>query len=294
MMELLKVYIYLNGEFVKSTEAKISPFDHGYMYGLGIFETFRIYNGHPFLLDDHLKRLRSGCKELNIDWNKSTEFIFKNITHLLDLNGWENAYIRLNVSAGNGQIGLQTESFTDPTEIIYAKELPVQQNVVKKEGVILETRRNSPETSFRLKTHHFLNNVIGKREVGNSSTKEGLFLTDEDYLAEGVTSNLFWTSQRTLYTPSLDTGILNGITRQYILRLAKVFNIPIQIDKYRVDSLLAADEVFLTNSIQEIVPVTKISNMSYPGEKGNITSSLITKYKEDRGKLWSRFERKKG
>lgn len=281
------MYIYLNGEFIKAEEARISPFDHGFMYGLGVFETFRIYDGHPFLLDDHLERLSNGCKELNICWHKSKEEILNILYQLLERNGWRNAYIRLNIAAGIGEVGLQTEPYIQPTEIIFAKELPAVSSLVEKEGVILTTRRNSPETKNRLKSHHFLNNVLAKREVGVSLVKEGLFLTEDHFLAEGVVSNLFWVTSGILYTPSLDTGILNGITRQFIMALATKCDINVQDGKFGVEKLLKADEVFVTNSIQEIVPIHSISERSFPGKEGEITKMLIGLYQENRSLLWS-------
>jgi 4-amino-4-deoxychorismate lyase len=281
------VYIYHNGNYVKAEEARISPFDHGFMYGLGLFETFRIYDGHPFLLDDHLERLHNGCKEMYIDWSKSKDEMLAILHQLLEYNGWKNAYIRLNITAGIGEIGLQTEPYTKPTELIFAKELPASSPLVEKEGVILNTKRNSPETKNRLKSHHFLNNVIAKREVGPSPLKEGIFLTEDGFLAEGVVSNIFWVKEGILYTPSIDTGILNGITRQFIITLAESCNMTVREGRYREEELHFADEVFVTNSIQEIVPINKISSRVFPGKEGEQTSKLINLYQKFRTSRWS-------
>lgn len=286
-MEWRKVYIYLNGEFVKAEAARISPFDHGFMYGLGVFETFRIYDGHPFLLDDHLERLYNGCRELNIYWYKTREDILAILHQLLELNGWENAYIRLNISAGTGELGLQTEAYIEPTEIVFAKELPAKSSIIEKEGVILSTRRNTPETKARLKSHHFLNNVVAKREVGPTTSKEGLFLTKNHHLAEGVVSNLFWVKDGILYTPSLETGILNGITRQFVIAMARKSGINVEEGLFEVEAIMDADEVFVTNSIQELVPIHCISDKVFPGRDGRITTMLICLYQESRRKTWS-------
>ncbi|MBM7704890.1 aminodeoxychorismate lyase [Metabacillus iocasae] len=282
------MYIYINGEIVQQSKAVISPFDHGYMYGLGLFETFRIYDGHPFLLDDHLSRLRKGLEDLQIDWFYSREDIIAIIRELLEKNEIKNAYVRLNVSAGIGEIGLQVENYEQPSTIFYLKSIPSTSPLLMKEGVLLETRRNSPEGKERLKSHHYLNNVIAKREVGSDMSKEGIFLTKEGYLAEGVVSNLFFVKGSIVYTPSIDTGILNGVTRQFILRMLQKQHIKVEEGLFRLDDLLRSDEVFMTNSIQEIFAIKNIGETSFKTGEGTLTYTLQQLYKRGTVSLWSR------
>lgn len=284
------MYIYLNGEYIKSAEARISPFDHGYMYGLGAFETFRVYSGHPFLLDDHLTRLNHAVKELNISVVFSRKEVIDIVNKLLQLNKLTDAYIRFNVSAGNGELGLQVSEYKHPTIIVYMKPLMKSESMLEKEGVILTTRRNTPEGQQRLKSHHYFNNILAKREIGNDFSKEGLFLTEKGYLAEGIVSNLFWMKNNTLYTPSIETGILNGITRQFIISLATLLRIECKEGFYTIDDLFKAEEVFVTNSIQEIVPIVRIADRQYIGKQGKIVRYLYNEYKSLTNRLWSRHE----
>ena len=291
------MYIYLNGQVVHQEEAKISPYDHGYIYGLGLFETFRIYDGHPFLLDDHLARLREGLSALSINFKPVRKDVVEIITKLLHVNDIKNAYIRFNVSAGVGDIGLQTGLYVKPTVIVFIKPLPsaVEADYEKK-GVILKQVRNTPEGNFRLKSHHFLNNILGKREIGSDPTTEGIFLTKEGYVAEGVTSNLFWIKGNELFTPALETGILNGITRQFVIKIARSLGIEVHIGCYKVEELLSCDEAFVTNSIQEIVPLREINNVLLHGKNGVIIRKLQEIYALYRKTLWSRnaFEGRSG
>lgn len=282
--------IYVNGKFVEGAEAVISPYDHGYLYGLGVFETFRIYEGHPFLFQDHYERLTTALSCLHIEWRMTAEEALEIVKELLAKNQLQNAYIRFNVSAGAGEIGLQTEAYEHPSVIVFIKPLPPAGEVVEKEGVILKQRRNTPEGVFRLKSHHYLNNILGKREIGQDPGKEGIFMTQSGYVAEGIVSNLFFVKNGLLHTPSLETGILNGITREFILALAQKKGIPYQEGLFTEDELLGSDEVFVTNSIQEIVPLNGIGANAFPGRYGAITKDLIDDYHRYRQTLWSRVE----
>ncbi|MGE6756170.1 aminodeoxychorismate lyase [Rossellomorea sp. NPDC071047] len=279
------MYLYLNGEIVHASEAVISPFDHGYLYGLGVFETFRTYEGHPFLLKDHLKRLSHGLKELNIAADLDEEKIRNAITALLNKNGLKDAYCRFNISGGAGEIGLQTTPYEDATVILFQKELPPSLPLKEKEGVLLQLRRNTPETGERLKSHHYLNNMAAKREIGPSPQQEGIFLTKDGHLCEGITSNLFWVKDEELYTPAVETGLLNGITRQFILALAERMQFQVWEGLFELERLLGADEVFFTNSVQEIIPVNRIDSMSLPGRNGEYTRLLYERFSKYTGHL---------
>lgn len=281
------VYIYLNGEIVKLEEAVISAYDHGYLYGLGLFETMRTYHRHPFLLDDHLDRIQASLHHVNIMYTFRRDEVLAIIDNLCKVNQLEDSYIRFNISAGVGDIGLQTEPYQEPTIIVFQKALPTHRFVAK-EAVIVKQRRNSPETTMRLKSHHYLNNIAAKREIGSDPKKEGIFLTEEGYLAEGIVSNLFWIKNGILYTPAVETGILNGITRQFIMRLASIYQLSIEEGFYQPDVLKDAEEVFFTNSIQEIIPVSRISGQEYPGCEGVWTRKLYSAYCQYADSLFSR------
>ncbi|MBH0158978.1 aminodeoxychorismate lyase [Fictibacillus sp. 5RED26] len=263
------MYIYLNGKVVSKDDAMISPYDHGFMYGLGAFETFRTYDGFPFLIDEHLKRLREALNELNIDLVIDSDTVIEMVSTLLAKNKMDDAYFRLNVSAGVGDIGLQTEPYMKPVVILYTKPLMKTNAVAEKELVQLKTKRNTPEGEKRLKSHHYLNSILGKRELSNMN-QEGIFLTREGYISEGTVSNLFWYKDNMLFTPHTSTGILEGITRKWVMHASKLLNIPLETGNYNIETLTEADEVFLTNSIQELVPVSHFQDTTFSGAEGEM------------------------
>ncbi len=288
------MYVYLNDKIVHASEAVISPFDHGYLYGMGVFETFRTYDGHPFLLKDHLKRLTAGMKEMNIEADLDEEKIRRIITDLLKKNGLKDAYCRFNISGGPGEVGLRTSPYEDATVILFQKNLPHSVPLKEKEAVFLNVRRNTPETAERLKSHHYLNNMAAKREIGASMDKEGIFLTGDGHLCEGITSNLFWLKDGELCTPSVETGLLNGITRQFILALSGILDMPVRVEMFQEADILKADEVFFTNSVQEIVPVNKLSSTRFPGANGKYVGLFHEQYEKYKRHLNSIEELRKG
>ncbi|ASS87488.1 aminodeoxychorismate lyase [Geobacillus stearothermophilus] len=286
------MYVYVNGEIVPYEEARVSAFDHGFLYGIGLFETFRTYEGHPFLLDDHLARLNRGLSELRIQKQVSRAEALGIIERLLRANGLQDAYVRFNVSAGVGGLGLSMEQYSHPTVIVYMKPLPPSAPPEGKEGVVLTTRRNSPEGDERLKSHHYLNNIIGKWELGRRVDVEGIFLNRDGQVAEGIVSNIFWVKDGVVYTPAPSVGILNGVTRQFVIALLERLHIPIKEGAYPLSHLQEADEVFITNSLQEIVPLHRIGRRSYSGKHGPVTCALQHHYRRFTDTLWTRNELK--
>ncbi|MCA1057286.1 aminodeoxychorismate lyase [Rossellomorea aquimaris] len=272
------MYIYMNGNIVHQSQASISPFDHGYLYGLGVFETFRTYDGHPFLLGDHVSRLKQGLGALAIEMDIHLDEVTEIVRTLLKKNGLEDAYCRLNVSGGPGEIGLRTTPYEQGTIILFQKALPAPSPLREKEGVVLRLRRSTPEIDVRLKSHHYLNNLAAKREIGPSADQEGIFLTADGYVCEGITSNIFWVKGGELYTPSVETGLLDGITRRFILASAQRLNIPVHEGLFKVSDLNSSDELFFTNSVQEIIPVNRVGDRCFPGKSGTYTRQLHEHY----------------
>ncbi|RFU62663.1 aminodeoxychorismate lyase [Peribacillus glennii] len=285
------MYMYMNGKILKENEAFLSPFDHGFLYGLGLFETFRIYDGHAFLLDDHIARINQGMKEMNILHTFSRHAVQQMLTELLVKNGLSHARIRLNVSAGEAPVGLQTLPYERPNILLFMQEVTIPAGLQEKTGFLLKTRRNTPETSQRLKSHHYLNNIAAKRELKIPTEAEGIFLTEGGFLAEGIVSNLFWVKQGVLFTPSIETGILNGITRQFLIKLAGGSGIKVQEGLFNKEDLADADEVFCTNSVQEIFSISQIEGIGvYPGRNGKMANILYDAYQNYRTLLYSRCE----
>jgi 4-amino-4-deoxychorismate lyase len=253
--------VSVNGVLIGEDQAVVSVFDHGFMYGMCLFETFRTYEGIPFLLEEHLNRLSLSCAELGIQYTPQPQEIQYTIKQLLSANQLSDGYIRLSVSAGSQPLGFPAGDYEQPNEIIYAKSLPGRDLQVVHEGKplqLLKLHRNSPEGAVRMKSSHYMNNILGKRELQQypwAVDAEGLFLNEAGHVAEGLVSNLFFVKRGMLCTPAVDTGILPGITRAFILDLADELDIVYEEGFYSVEWLCHAEDIFMTNSIQEIVPV---------------------------------------
>jgi len=255
----------LNGAVVEAGEAVIPALDHGLLYGIGLFETFRTYGGAPFALERRLARLRRGCETLGIRWTMADGEAARWLAKVLEANGLADAYVRLTVTAGDAGLGLADGPYERPNTLIMVKPLPPLDERLYHEGRelrILRTPRGTPETPVRLKSLHYMTNVLAKRELaasGASPGAEGLMLTRDGWLAEGIVSNLFFLGKDgVVRTPAIGTGILPGITRELTLELARSLGYRTREGFYTIEELLEADEVWLTGSVQEIVPVTRI------------------------------------
>lgn len=276
--------IYLNGQFIEEKEASLSPFDHGFLYGIGVFETFRLYEGRPFLIERHLERLERAAKDLQIKHKITKEELTDMLDNLLRLNNIEdgNARVRLNISAGVSTKGFTAQTYENPTVLCFVNPLNPENLPVQKEGKVLTIRRNTPEGQYRLKSHHYLNNMYAKQELGNDPRYEGIFLTEDGAVAEGITSNIFWSKGKCIYTPSLDTGILDGVTRRFVIEKMEKLGAEVKTGRFRLESLLTADEAWMTNSVLEIVPFSKIEEAAFPGVSGEMTGFLQELYTNDR------------
>lgn len=272
------MWAWMNGEFIKAEELRISPFDHGFLYGLGFFETFRTYEGQPFLLEDHVLRMQSALDEFRIDFQLNTNMLYPLIRELNERCGGGDGYFRLNISAGVHDVGLAPSVYENPTIILFRKDLPLIIRGKEKTAMWLKTRRNTPESENRYKSHHYANNVHARLELSSLAEQEGFFLTKDGHVAEGITSNIFWVNKGVLYTPSLDTGILAGITRDWVITNANVLGIEVVEDLFTLDVLEAADEVFVTNAVQELVPISQLESTHFEGKAGLIYQKLHELY----------------
>ena len=265
---------WMNGNYMAAQDLRISPFDHGFLYGLGFFETFRTYRGQVFCWEEHMERLQHALSQYHIHLTYSENVLLEVVQQLNQLAGGQDGYFRLNVSAGEHNIGLQPTEYRQPNVIIFRKELQDTPRGTEKIAQWLTTTRNTPEQGVRVKSHHYGNNVLGRFEMPSLAKQEGFFLTEQGYVAEGVTSNLFWIKNDILYTPSLETGILPGIIRAWIIEKANVLDIEVQQGFYTKEDLLQSTECFITNSVQEFVPISSLDNQRFLGNKGPIYSLL--------------------
>lgn len=288
--------IYLNGQYIEEKEAALSPFDHGYLYGIGAFETFRLYSGRPFLPDAHVARLNRALGDLQIAYEVNKQELLDMLRRLLLLNDIKDgsARVRLNISAGVSDKGFAAQTYEKPTVLCFVNRLNPETLPVQKEGRLLSIRRNTPEGYFRLKSHHYLNNMYAKREIGNDPNLEGIFLTGEGDVAEGIVSNVFWRKGDKVFTPSLDTGILDGVTRQFVIDELKRQGTEVTEGRFRFQSMLEADEAWLTNSVLEIIPFSKIEEVPLPGVSGKTVQSLRKQYQQEINKMNVQEEEQNG
>ena len=262
------MWCWMNGEFLRADELMISPFDHGFLYGAGFFETFRTYGGNVFLYDEHMDRLHTALAEYRISMPYDEMEILNAVNRLDELNGGCDGYFRLNVSAGVHDIGLSPSFYAMPNVILFRKVLVPTVRGTEKRAVWLKTPRNNPESTVRHKSHNFLNNVRGRLELSSLKEMEGLFVTAEGHVAEGVTSNVFWLKNGVLFTPAVETGILPGTTRAFIIDSAKSAGISVNEGFYGKEDVETADEIFVTNAVQELVPLSMIEEKQLPGAGG--------------------------
>lgn len=280
----MNMWIYLQDRFVSKAEATLSVFDHGLLYGDGLFETFRAYSGKIFNASRHLDRLSNGSKQLGLDL-PPIDLLEKRLYETLNRNGLREAMLRLTVTRGEGEIGLDTDLCSRPQVIIIARPFsgyPAEQYAKGVSAAIVRIRRNAPKTvDPSLKTISFLNNVLAKKEAKERGAMEGIFLTLEGHLSEGTISNLFWVRHGKLRTPSLRTGILEGITRGVVLELAKKSGLKTEEGFYRPSELYHAEEAFLTSSGLEIMPLTRVDDRKIgQGRPGPTTDRLLQAFRE--------------
>lgn len=275
--------IYLNGKIIPSKEAVISVFDHGFLYGDGIYETMRAYDGVIFRLDQHIRRLFRSASLIGLSIPFDIDQLKIAIYETLIANALRNAYIRLTVSRGHGPIGLDPDLCVEPTIVIIAQELKEYPGAFYKNGInliISETRRNIKEAiDPRIKSLNFLNNILAKIEAKKKDAYEAIMINVNGQLAEGTISNLFFCKDNIICTPSPECGILDGITRGVVIELALREGIRVKEGKFTRKDIYSAEEVFLTNTTMEVMPVSKIDDQTYA--VGNITKLLRGLYKEE-------------
>jgi 4-amino-4-deoxychorismate lyase len=283
-------YVWLNGKLVPENKAVVSVMDHGFLYGVGVFETLRVYAGHPFLLKDHVDRLSRGLQLLRIRPPLSSHEWAEAIRQLLDASGLRDAYVRISVTGGAVGPGLSARQYDEPTTVIFARPLPKWPEwmyTVGKTVEVLDIPRQVQGGTASLKSHNYLNSVLARLEMGERfPAHEGLQLSPEGWIAEGIVTNLFFVRDGTICTPSTDLGILPGVTRRFVLAIARQVGLPVEEGRYPLSVLKEADEIFLTNSMQEIVPVRAIPGWFDKGA-GPVAAGLLDAYRQWTGRLWS-------
>jgi len=269
---------------VPKSQAKVSVFDHGFLYGDGVFEGIRSYNGKVFMLDEHLDRLYESAKSIWLTIPMSKEQMKEAVLQTLRVNKLRDAYIRVVVSRGDGDLGLDPRKCPKPNVIIITDRIELFPNELYERGIEMVTvsvRRNSPQAlNPNIKSLNYLNNILAKIEAINAGKPEGLMLTLDGYVAEGTGENIFIVKRKELFTPPAYMGILKGITRQVVMNLAREMGYPVHETVLTLHDVYTADECFITGTAAEIVPVVKLDDRTIgEGVPGPITKALIQKFR---------------
>ncbi|MEK7280502.1 MAG: branched-chain-amino-acid transaminase [Nitrospirota bacterium] len=278
------MYIYLNNSFVPKEEAKVSVFDHGLMYGDGIFETLRSYNGTVFRIDSHIDRLLASAEMIRLAIPKGKDELKDVIYQSLEINGLKDAYIRVSITRGEGEIGLDPDLCKEPTIIVISKPLTPYLEEIYRMGVriiISAVRRMPPEAlDPAIKSLNFLNNILARISAKDKKAFDGLMLNAQGYVTETTTANIFMVKKGLLITPPLSSGILKGITRSAIFLISRAIGIDLLEQDILPSDLYKADETFLTNTSLEIMPVARIDGkLIGDGRPGEITRRLLVEYR---------------
>ncbi len=276
--------IYINGKYFAKEDAKISVYDHGLLYGDGVFEGLRSYSGKVFRLNEHLDRLYESARAILLEIPMSKADLADAVNETVRQNSLSDGYIRLIVTRGAGALGLDPNRTSDPQIIIIADSISLYPEELYEKGlkiITASTIRNHPAAlSPRIKSLNYLNNILAKIEGLQAGCSEALMLNHKGEVAECTGDNIFIVKKGVLMTPPKDAGILEGITRNAVLELAHAAGIPAYEVAMTRHDVLVADECFLTGSAAEVIPVVEIdSRIVADGKVGPITLQLIDAFR---------------
>jgi len=277
--------IYLNGKLVDKNQALVSVFDHGLLYGDGVFEGIRSYDCLVFKLKEHIDRLYASAQAIVLAMPMNKEAMMKAVIQTLKVNKLRDAYIRVVVTRGEGDLGLDPRKCKQPTVFIITDKIVLYPQELYEKGlaiVTVATRRNIPEAlSPQIKSLNYLNNILAKIEAINSNTEEALMMSADGYVAECTGDNIFIVKDGTVATPPKAVGVLGGITRDAALVLSKKMGLETKEVLMTRYDVVNADEVFLTGTAAEIIPVVKIDGRSIgKGKPGKFTQNLIKEFRK--------------
>jgi branched-chain amino acid aminotransferase len=281
----MSIQIYIDGQFYPKEEAKISVFDHGYLYGDGVFEGIRAYNGRVWKLTEHLDRLYASAKsiwlEIPIPWKEMEEVVLETCRR----SGIHDGYIRLVVSRGYGDLGLDPRKCPRPTIVCIADKINLYPEEVYQVGmrvVSVATRRNPVDTlSPQIKSLNYLTGIMAKISAVTLGYPEVIMLNKEGYVTEGTGDNIFIIRGGRILTPPAYLGILPGITRDAVIEIARELGIPVEEAVFTLHDVYTADECFLTGTAAEVVPVVEADARKIgSGKPGAMTQRLTKRFRE--------------
>lgn len=281
--------IYIDGKFYPKGEAKISVYDHGLLYGDGVFEGIRCYNGNVFRLKQHIQRLFHSARSINLHIPISHSEMSDIVCETIRKNGLKDAYVRLVVTRGVGDLGLDPRKCPTATIFCIAQPFaPLYGDLYDKglKVVTVGTRRTSWDTlDVKAKTLNYLNNIMAKIQANLAGCDEGLMLNYLGHVAEGTGDNFFVVKEGKLYTPPTEAGVLIGITRGVVIELAKKLGITVHEKDMTLFDVYTAEEAFMTGTAAEIAPIVELdARKIHEGKPGPITKRLIEEFKKIREK----------
>jgi branched-chain amino acid aminotransferase len=277
--------IYLNGEYVAKENATVSVYDHGFLYGDGIFEGIRIYDGNIFKCREHLKRLYDSAKSIMLDIPLTFDEMQNVLVETIRRNELRDGYIRLIVSRGPGDLGLDPRRSPRANVIIIVEKLSIYPEEAYVNGlrtVSVSTRRNVPDAlNPKIKSLNYLNNILVKIQANLAGVGEAIMLNSQGYVAEGSSDNIFIIKNGVVFTPPAYVGALEGITRAAIMEICKRTGVPLKEEPFTLHDVYVADEVFFTGTAAEVIAVREVDGRTIgEGKAGPITTQLLKEFRQ--------------
>jgi branched-chain amino acid aminotransferase len=275
--------VNMQGKLVDKADAKVSVYDHGLLYGDGVFEGIRVYAGKVFRLHEHVERLYESAKHIALEIPWSRERMIEEVRRTVEANKKQEGYIRLVVTRGAGTLGLDPNRCSDPQIIVIVDDISLYPAKMYDEGMEIITSsiiRSHPNTiSPRVKSLNYLNNILAKVEAHRAGVQEAIMLNHLGEVAECTGDNIFLVKHGLLRTPPINAGILEGVTRNTIIELAQAAGIPVQEIALTRHDVYTADELFLTGTGAEVIPVVKVDGRVVgSGKPGPVTRQLRERY----------------
>jgi branched-chain amino acid aminotransferase len=280
-----ELQVYIDGQYYPKSQAKISVFDHGFLYGDGVFEGIREYNGVVFKLKEHIDRLYRSAHAITLKIPLTKEEMAKAVVETLRQNKMKDSYIRLVVSRGVGDLGLDPRKCPKPTVVIITDQISIRAGNAKETGITTMfswVRRNTVDsTTAEIKSLNYLNSVLAKIEANACGVDEALCLESNGCVAEGVGENVFIVKNGELLTPPTSIGALAGITADVVSQLAAKLGIKLTVSNLTPFMIFSADEAFFTGTAMELVPIREVNKRSIgTGKPGSITKKLMAEFQK--------------
>lgn len=276
--------VNINGEIQDLATAVIPVMDHGFLFGDSVYETLRSYRGRFFRFEQHHARLENSADSLELELPLDQEEFRARCAATVEAAGEPDAAVRIVVTRGVGPMDIDPRSCEAPNVLVFARPRPRYPEHAYRDGlaIALVARQRNPKKSLdpNVKSGNYLNNVLALLEARKAGAYEGVMCNAEGHVAEGTTSNLFFVKDGALRTAPLSVGLLSGITRRAVLELAGELGVPVHEERFQAEELLAADECFITSSLKQVMPITRIDDRSVgDGRVGPVTSGLLEGYR---------------